>query len=588
MASACGIHVDRRRWSLVVLEGGARRHKLVAHASGELPEGTEDSSALADVLKRAVKEHKVRADSVGLALDSGRAAFRTLTLPFDDRAKIEEVLKYEVENDLPQWDVEDVVVDFLVLSSKPGVESHLLVTAIPKQRLVPALAACERAGLEASEAELDGTALFNAAHAAGFLEDEAAQILVHVGDASTTVVVVDGGRLASMRSIRAGALPPRRLDDEGGAEGEAAAAGAGEIELENEVVEEGVEGARRREETARRIRRELGRTLSAARTVHPVAAIYVCGHELPGLSEETLFDVPIQPLRAVPGAGGEGGGEGEASVQALVIAYGAALRELGAGILRPRLRREDLRFTGRFERLELPLAVFALLLCTFLAVRFIVISRQIDWRDEGDLTKNSAGDMQLWLQSSNAYLLPDPESGRPGRLKSPPPDLVDYARKAELGQDAARTKYQELLFLRGRLAQEVEELKRQLGQVSDIKQPQSALKAATLVLSRMDELGERIGRFAIRRLEAQYQPGRARRPDAVAVTLDADFFGDTTVEASRHYNALQRALQEEPWVREFEERPTRPFADQGNGAGIAVEGLRVLVDVEAATPEADA
>jgi len=63
------------------------------------------------------------------------------------------------------------------------------------------------------------------------------------------------------------------------------------------------------------------------------------------------------------------------------------LRELGGGLLQPRLRREDLRFTGKFERLELPLAVFSLLLFTLLAVQLIVINKQILWRDEGDLAR---------------------------------------------------------------------------------------------------------------------------------------------------------------------------------------------------------
>ena len=102
-------------------------------------------------------------EGIALAVDSGLAAFRNLTLPFDDRSKIEDVIKFEIESDLPQWDIDDVIVDFLVTDSKPGVQSDLLVTAVPKTHLGPKLEACNRAGLEASEAELDGAALFDVA-----------------------------------------------------------------------------------------------------------------------------------------------------------------------------------------------------------------------------------------------------------------------------------------------------------------------------------------------------------------------------------------------------------------------------------------
>ena len=35
----------------------------------------------------------------GLAVDSGLAAFRSLTVPFDDRAKIEDIIRFEVKQD---------------------------------------------------------------------------------------------------------------------------------------------------------------------------------------------------------------------------------------------------------------------------------------------------------------------------------------------------------------------------------------------------------------------------------------------------------------------------------------------------------
>src|SRR5688572_23533388 len=144
MSQSIGIHLGERTFHLLALEGGLKKHKVLCAVSGEIPVGEDAAQSLVDQLRELAKEHKLKADSVYLAIDSGVAAFRNLTLPFDDQAKIEEVLKFEVEGNLPQFDIDQVVVDFLVLNSKPGVESSLLVTAVPKDRLGAALKVCER------------------------------------------------------------------------------------------------------------------------------------------------------------------------------------------------------------------------------------------------------------------------------------------------------------------------------------------------------------------------------------------------------------------------------------------------------------
>src|SRR5262245_11526690 len=111
MSQTVGIHLGERTFHLVALEGSLKKHKLLCAASGEIPSGEGAAQAVIERLKELAKEHKLRADSVYLAIDSGVAAFRNLTLPFDDREKIEEVIKFEIEGNLPQFDIDQVVVD---------------------------------------------------------------------------------------------------------------------------------------------------------------------------------------------------------------------------------------------------------------------------------------------------------------------------------------------------------------------------------------------------------------------------------------------------------------------------------------------
>ncbi len=569
MSQSIGIHLGEQSFRLVALEGSLKRHKLVCAATGEIPSGAGAAQAAIEALREIVKDNKLRGDTVHLAIDSGSAAFRTLTLPFDDREKIEEVLKFEVEGNLPQYDIDQVVIDFQVLTSKPGVESHLLVTAVPKERLRAAMQLCERAGLEPLEAELEGTALFDAAYEKGLLEEEAGTVLIHVGDTSTTVVVADGRRLASMRSIRVGALTPRTGEPPEGEEAETKgetkpdAAPAATPSEDGEVA--------RKVASAQRIRRELARTLSGARTTHEIQRILVCGHELPGLIGDKLLELPIEPLPFTL--------DDADPAREYVVAFGAALRGFEGGTLAPKLRREDLRFSGRFERLELPLAVFTLLLFTFLFVQYIVLDQQLEWRDEGNLAAAEPikGDMQIWLEASNQRLLPDPtNASRAVRLPNAPDELIEYAARAQAGNDLERTKFGELMEVRNMIKRQIDKLSKDLGRVSEIEQPQSALAASTLVMSLVATAGQG-ARIGIRRLEANYQSGAGNKDDYVIVSIDADFFGDNSLEATRAYNQLESQFKSQPWCVEFESKSNKSL---DGDKGIQLDGLTIHVNVD--------
>src|SRR5436190_4883917 len=185
MARAAGIRIGPRRFELVVLDGSAKKHRITAYMAGELPrEGDDPIGSAGAVLREAVKKHGVPHDNVGVAIDTGLAAFRSIKVPFADKDKIEDVLKFEVESQLPQWNIDDVVVDFQILESADD-SSDLLVTAVPKADLKTILAICEKAGIEPLEAELETSAMVNAAYASNVCTADSAQVLVHIGETST-------------------------------------------------------------------------------------------------------------------------------------------------------------------------------------------------------------------------------------------------------------------------------------------------------------------------------------------------------------------------------------------------------------------
>ena len=375
MARSCGIRIGPRRFELVVLDGSARKHKIAAHTTGDLNGDEIDPiSSAADALRAAMKEHNVPKENVGVAIDTGLAAFRTLRLPFDDKSKIEQIIKFEVESELLSRKQEKI--DFHMIDTVQD-SSELLVTAVPKGELAYVLDICSKAGVEPLEAEVETTAMVNAAVTAEVCQPDDAQVLVHVGEESTCVVVMDGGKVREMRAIHIGAAghdaprpaeassdaPEPQLDENGEPieSDEVKNLEDGDFEVDP------IEAQRRLEQAIKRIRRELGRTVSAARTVNTIDAIYICGRELPGLVGSSILDVPVHVLDVFdPAAGHPTDETGE-----LVIAYGSAIRQLGGGIMKPSLRREELKYTGAFEKIELPLAVACLLLVTLLSVQNI-------------------------------------------------------------------------------------------------------------------------------------------------------------------------------------------------------------------------
>jgi hypothetical protein len=572
MARTCGIRIGPRRYELVVLDGSAKKHRIVAFQTGEFPQGGEDPLAdAAATLKAALKSSGAPLDTTSIAIDTGLAAFRTLKLPDLEEGKIEQVIKFEVEGALPHWNIDDVVVDFLKLEAVGG-ETSLLVTAVPKVDLAREIDVCVRSGCEPLEVELEATAMVNAALCAEVCHVDEAQVLVHVGETSTAVVVVDGGKLRSLRAIHIGALshepgkpPPPEVK-----EGEEAPPAPSEPEDDPE------ERQRLLELAVSRIRRELGRTISGARTAHPIAAIYVCGWELPELVGSTLLDVPVYELDVFE----EDGGQPVEGAAPLVVAYGVALRLLGGTPLAASLRREELRYTGAFERVELPVTLAAIALLFLTALFNLFEYKQIQVRNL---------EIDAWRRSANNFMLGDARNGVRGNLSPVPEEIQRYVDRiqresAEPDQqlnperDPDRTRLQQMQYVNNVLVREIGKLNEQLGNTGEITHPQSALEGMTLVLGTLAELGESIGRVGVRTVDAQYQFGRAGSADSVEVNLDLTFFAESAVAATAHMDLLTNTLESKDWVVSVNAPGSKELAE-GEATGVSVDSYLVKCDL---------
>ena len=570
MARTLGIRLGAQSFELLLLEGSAKKPRITRHHAGEIDWDEDDPvGAATAALKEAAKGFKKKPDAVHVSIDAGLAAFRSLTVPFEENEKIESVLKFEVESQLPQWDIDQVVCDFHVLNST-GVESHLLVTAVQKDDVWGAITSAEKAGLEPHEAELEAVSVVNAAHAKGVFHADEASLLVYVGESSTSIGLIDGGQLRSMRAMHVGAMAAPVAAAESAPEGE-------ESDEEHEEVAptpapQTVDQAVRMAQVAARVRRELTRALTAAQTANPIQAVYLVGAQLPGLEGAMLDEVPVERLDVFP----DGSDLTQDERLRFSAAYGAALGAMGDPLMRSTLRREELRYTGRFERIELPLAVMSLMLFTVLLIGFFVLRKRVQFAES---------DMKSWIKFATAYSVGDAERviERPYIVNADinAPTVFQFARSAETGDlsNDERGPFYVLSRYKTTIMDQISAKESDLGQSSDIEQPLSALQALTLVLGTLEDMGDEAGRFSIRRVNSRYVPGQRSRPDAVQVELEVTFFAADTDLATAHYSNFRRLVDEQPWCVEYEDRATIPLDPaKTEERGISIEGLKVTVN----------
>ena len=575
MAKACGLRIGPRGYELVLLDGSAKKHKVVASEAGELT--LSDPDGAVDVLKDLAKRHDIPKDGLRVVIEGGLAAFRKLNLPVNDDDKIEKVVKFEVESELPQFNIDDVIVDWERLSSTKD-SCSLLTTIVRKEDLQGVLDVCERGGVEPMEVDADTSAIVNAAAAVGVLDPESACLIVFVGEDSSSLAVLDGGELRELRSIKQGAMthiaPAAEVAEESSPESEEeeedveAELDVEEEELVEELVEElsdETDSAAERDQVLVRMRREIARSISGARTLQPLERVLVAGYDMPGLIGSDIMEVPVEGLSGLP--------DTASCASRCAAAYGAAVGQLGGGLVSQSLRREELRFTGTMERLELPLAVAALLLLTFLGVWNIGLDKEYQ-------KVNRA--VTYWRDAAVTFMVP-PSMEDAGNLNPPPKWIVDYARKytgrtadEEFRTDPVRSSYEQMTYLRVRLRQEVLALERELGQSGDFEQPQSALKGATYVLDVLDDTRGDGARPSIRSLKSSYNRGNSTTPDNVTVILDITFFAEDTATGTEHFESFRSAIEGQPWHIDFNPARTDPLE---NGEGISVERITIKMDV---------
>ena len=197
-----GLEIAAEAIRLVRLVGGWRHSYVDAWQVRTLPPVDQAGyrSAVVQELRGLAEAGWLKADQVVVSVPGDQVTSRIISVPFQERSKISQVLAYEVESLLP-FDLDEVVVSAAAIETRP-TGSRVLAVILPKERLASVLELLSDAGIDPTTVEVGATGLARLARVAVPPTDDSVAML-ELGQTHSTIALSRGGRLASFRTISA-------------------------------------------------------------------------------------------------------------------------------------------------------------------------------------------------------------------------------------------------------------------------------------------------------------------------------------------------------------------------------------------------
>ncbi len=174
------------------------------------PENLEPAKRVQSLRSFLWKNGLYATDRLVTAIPCQDLFVRTLSFPFKDSTKLEQVVPFEVENLVPM-PLEDLAIGSLILppgrtmdgAIRESKGSEVLITAAPKDTVAEHLRFLAQADVEPSAINVDAMALFSVTQ---YLKDEGAEVpqdlaIIDVGASKTTLCLIHEGRPIVLRTI---------------------------------------------------------------------------------------------------------------------------------------------------------------------------------------------------------------------------------------------------------------------------------------------------------------------------------------------------------------------------------------------------
>jgi hypothetical protein len=594
MARSLGIHLQSHGFDFALLEGSAKRYSVAKSGSAVFrAEDLRSTKRLGKLIADTAKAGKV--DQVIVTLPASGVVMRELSMPFNDREKVMQVLKFEIESELYHLDIDDVIADFIELNDGRATPT-LLVSVLEKERIGSALEVLDAADCDPPVVTLSHGSLLAALDVlphTGDTTPESREAYLHIGAESSLMMVLNGdGSLYAVRALSLGWLELARglsIEDaqmtlpgsaaegesEEGAE-EAALEASSEVDSEDDASAEEEDGEDDHEvaiggdaslpfgislETAlelasesatnafmTRFASEVRRGL-AAMGIPSGGSLYMLGAAIPGLEAflEQRLGKDIAPLDL--------GLATESGVVPEPLAVGAALRGLGVDLSPMNFRQEEFRYARGLERVEGPLTLALVGVIVLFAIGFVINLQVIKQR------KFDANRVFVEAQKKVEAINSDVE----GQEDYP----TEWMIKTDFGGSGLAE--QDRIV---RLATNVRKGKVQIDELmgaTALEMPASCLEAWRLLMSFLeDEMAGYNGKWMIESFEFSSVAANSRTPAHVSAKFGITIYPDGSGNLIGRFDNLATALKRQEWTTGEPQIPTtESIGNEGAKTGVA-------------------
>lgn len=329
-----GIELNREKIKLLELEETGKRPRILQYlhtplqVEGDRPWGEQ----VIPVLKGLIQNLQRKPDRIVISLDSSEAIVRELRLPFTHPDQIRKVIKFEVEQYIHNYAIDELIVDYYI-SSTQEKKAAVLTVCVPKQILSERLRVLQECDMDPIFVDLDTSAVFNVLYLTGQIQTEESLVVLYGDDRVIKFIYVNRGKFCHTRSLRF-----QGLGDQGNFT----------------------------------LAKELDRFLFSIAAVPP-GSLILLGFE-PKLTEMIQQQVKI-PVKSVSileqiehRIDLSRKGEGE-----IVVPLGLALKGLERDALGFDFRKEEFVYRRKFEMISKPLLIMVQLLIFLLVIIFVYL-----------------------------------------------------------------------------------------------------------------------------------------------------------------------------------------------------------------------
>ena len=213
--SLVGLDIGSSSVKAVELKSAGKGHRIAAVGVERLPPDSIvdgaiiDGAAVSDAIRRLFESTGIKARDVAASLSGNAVIVKKIALPPMSEAELRDTIYWEAEQYIP-FDVQDVNLDYLVLSGGPGAKGsasggmEVLLVAAKKEKIADYTGVIKQAGCEPLVLDVDAFALQNAYEANYGVEAGAIVALLNVGASAINLNVVGGSESLFTRDISIG------------------------------------------------------------------------------------------------------------------------------------------------------------------------------------------------------------------------------------------------------------------------------------------------------------------------------------------------------------------------------------------------